>query len=671
MIRLGRAELADALPALAALGVAVVWATDQGGYFPRAWYPGALLVIAVLAIAASTDAGAFLALPRITRVAIGAFLAYAAWTYLSITWADSKGVAWDAANQTLLYVVVFILLSRWSHSPGSAALVVGCWTLAMTALAALVLLKLPGVVGGGAGRFRGGLEEPFGYTNANAAAWVMAAWPALMLAACREIPPWLRGALAGAVVVLADTAVLSDSRGALVAAAIVLGLLLLAVPGRVRTLLTLLAPAAGIAATAPYVLDLINAAERDPAAVDDLGKAAAPVLLAALVVGVVVAAVATAEVRRGFAAATQRRVSRVVGIAGIVLAIAGAGAGLVAVGDPVDGVRDAWNDFEETGAPPASGTAEPAGFAAARYDYYRVAVDVFEDQPLTGIGAGNFAQDYAAQDKVGERPTSPHSLELRVLAQGGLVGAVLFAVAMGAALLAAWRALALPGLARAVGAGGILACGFWIVQGSVDWLWEFPAMAVPALGLLALAGAVGRGERPDESGPRWFGGPLMAPRAAGPAAAVAIVAGVAAVVSMMLPWIADREVRSAGGSQTADVEGAFRKLDRAARLNPLSEQPGVVAGTLALNLKQVDRARHYLEQARRRDPRNLEATLLLGAIASHEGRSREATRLLRAALALAPSDPPTQSAIAQARRGRVDLDAVVRQIADIAAQRVQ
>ena len=39
--------------------------------------------------------------------------AYAAWSYLSIAWAEQKADAWDGANRTALYAVVFALFALW------------------------------------------------------------------------------------------------------------------------------------------------------------------------------------------------------------------------------------------------------------------------------------------------------------------------------------------------------------------------------------------------------------------------------------------------------------------------------------------------------------------------------------------------------------------------------
>lgn len=640
----------------------MAWSTDQGGYFARSWYPGALFLLAVLVVAAATDRAAFRRVPRATQAALIALALFTAWTYLSITWADAKGVAWDGANRTLLYLIIFALFSRSVASERSLGVVLGAWVAAITTLAIAVLLKLPAMLGGGPVIVEPGLGEPFGYSNANAAIWLMALWPALTLAACRDVPAWLRGLSAGAIVVLADTSLLSESRGSLLATAVVLVLLFVAVPGRVRTLLTLLAPAFAIGATTPHVLHAANAAARDRGEIAQLGGVAGPVLLAALASGLVVFAVVTLTSRRPPSERVARVTHRAVAIAGVGLVLAGL-AGGIAAGDPVDRLQRNWREFKQTGAPsPDSPGHLSAGFGGARYDYYRVAVDAFKAHPVIGIGIDNFAQDYLARDKVGERPTSPHSLELRTLAQTGIVGAALLLAALIAAFAAAHRALRGAGaIGAATAAGGALCCLYWIVHGSVDWFWEYPALGGAAFACLGLAGAAG----PRRGEPQAV---AAAPRRWKAAAAIGGALALVAAATFVFPWTADIEVRRARASWTTFPAAAYRQLDLAARLNPLSERPGLAAGSIAIRRGEVERARQGFAQALRRDPRNAYAILWLGAIASHRGQRAEADRLLRRALALAPSDPPTQSAAQQAKAGRIDLAKFDRELAAFAGQ---
>src|SRR5689334_25322383 len=109
----------------------VVGAQRDGGYAVTTWAPGALLLVALLAVCAWPLPLRVAELPRPVVVALGALAAFTAWSYLSIAWADDQGVAWEGANRTLLYLVVFALFAAWRQRPETAALVLGAWTLAL------------------------------------------------------------------------------------------------------------------------------------------------------------------------------------------------------------------------------------------------------------------------------------------------------------------------------------------------------------------------------------------------------------------------------------------------------------------------------------------------------------------------------------------------------------
>jgi len=656
-----RRALVDAIPALAGVAVLVWWSTDQGGYFQRTSYPGTLLLLGVLVATAIGAPASFRGLPRSAQLALGALALFTAWSFVSISWADAPGPAWDAANRALLYLILFALFGRALAAPASRAVVMGAWTLAIIGLAVVVLLKLPGVLNADTTLFKPGLEQPLGYSNANAAIWLMALWPALTLAASAAVAPWLRGLFAAGVVVLAETSLLSESRGSLVATGVVLVVLFVAVPGRVRTFLTLLAPAIGIAATTPHTVHIANAVGDNASATSQLGDVAAPVLLVALAAGIVVALAGQLERLRPPSESAARAGTRVVAVVMAVIVVAGLAGGLAAAGNPSHRVHRAWNEFKQVGAPDPNAPGHlSAGFGGARYDYYRVALDVWRDHPLAGIGAGNFSEDYIARGRVGERPTSPHSIEFGTLVETGIVGALLLLVALGAGCAAAGGAARRAGaLDRAVAAGGMLACAYWLVQASADWLWEFPALGGAAFALLALGGAAAERRAP-----------AMAPAGRRVFAAVAGLAAVAALVSLLGPWTSDIEVRRAADSWTKFPDAAFRQLDRAADFNPLSERPGLLAGGIAVQLGRYDRAETAFRQVLDRDPRNLPATVNLAGLASHAGRRKEAVGLLRHALALAPGDATASSLMVDLRKGPLDPRQVAQLLVANAAARV-
>src|SRR5207248_3299503 len=132
---------------------------------------------------------------------------------------------------------------------------------------------------------------------AAAALWLMPLWPAVTLAASRRLPWALRGVLAALAVVFLDVALLSQSRGSVLAIPVCLLLFVACVPGRLRHLAVLLPIALGAAAAAPTTLDVGPAVlGHDDAAVRAAADACVrAVLLAGLGSGLVVAAAAAFE----------------------------------------------------------------------------------------------------------------------------------------------------------------------------------------------------------------------------------------------------------------------------------------------------------------------------------------------------------------------------------------
>jgi tetratricopeptide (TPR) repeat protein len=690
------------VPALAALVLMVVWAADQAGYPLTHWAPGGLIVLALLAIAlaagrpgghtarrAGSGSGMgglqiirprFAEIPAAVRVALLCLAAYTALSFLSIAWAAVPGDAWEGADRTLLYLLVFALFACWPQRGASAALLLCAWTLAMVALAAFAALhvdaaatspaRLAALLPGGR------LVYPAGYANAAAAQWLIAFWPAVLLARGPRLPWGLRGTLAGGAVLLAGVALLSQSRGSLYATPVLLVLVFALLPGRVRTFALLVPVAAGIAAAAPAVLrvgERLTALEAaDFRAAGGAAGAAAPahaaavhaaavhaattavhgatvtLLVCALAVGLVVAAGAAVESRRALSPSTAARLRRGVGAVAAAALVAVLAGGLVAAGNPVTRVRHAWDTFKSPAGYEADGSGGSrltSGLGSNRYDFYRVAVDQFAAHPLLGIGADNFAEQYLARGRSGETPRYPHSVELRTLAQTGLLGALLAVLGLGAALLAAWRAIRGPDpLARTVAAAAAAGFAYWVVHGSFDWFWEFAGLGAPAFAMLGLACALAprAPQRSDRDARRWVR------RCAGLAG---LLVALAAAVSLTAPWLSELQVQSAARVWTRNPRRAYALLDDAARLNPLGDEPYVVAGSIALRLGETGRADREFALALRRTPDDAYATLERGAIASAKGDRRRALALLGRAARLNPRDPLTREALLAVRRG--------------------
>jgi hypothetical protein len=135
--------------------------------------------------------------PRVVTVAAVALTGYAAWSYLTILWADQQADAWDGANRTLLYAALFALFALWPLRGSPASVLVAVLVLAIASIGLVELVKMTGAEDPSSYFHEGRFFEPVGYPNANAALWTMAFFPAVLLAARRELPPALRAALAG------------------------------------------------------------------------------------------------------------------------------------------------------------------------------------------------------------------------------------------------------------------------------------------------------------------------------------------------------------------------------------------------------------------------------------------------------------------------------------------
>jgi tetratricopeptide (TPR) repeat protein len=204
-----------------------------------------------------------------------------------------------------------------------------------------------------------------------------------------------------------------------------------------------------------------------------------------------------------------------------------------------------------------------------------------------------------------------------------------------------------------VAAVAVLSAAYWLVHGSLDWFWEFAGLGAIAFAALGLAAGLGdAGSAPAARG-----------RVGRLPVVLALVAACVVALSLAAPWLSERYVHQAGSSWRADPESAFRALDRAASLNPLSPIPDLTAGTIAVRLGRLPEASNRFEAALERDPTAGYANLQLGAIASEQGRRAEALRQLRQAVALNPRYSVSRQALRAVRQGhRIEAAQINRRI---------
>jgi hypothetical protein len=675
----------------------LVWDTSQAGYPLTHWAPGGLIVLALLAIAVGAVPLRLAHIPTPVKLAVACLAAFTALSFLSILWAAVPGDAWAGANRTLLYLMVFALFACWPKRSASASLLVCLWTLALVGLAIYVAVRVNTATGRSFTNLfaEERLSYPAGYSNANAAQWLMAFWPALLLARGSHLPWALRGLLAGGAVVLADVALLSQSRGSLYATGAMIVLVFALVPQRLRTFATAVPVALAIGSTAPLIIHVGNRIQSGKSPYTAVHSAILALFVAALLAGLVVAVGAALESRRPVAPELARRVQRLVGAVVLVTLIAVLVGGLAVVGNPVTRVRHGWESFERDSSPTAtSGNRLLSGFGSSRYDFYRVALNEFVAHPIVGIGADNFSQEYLVHGHSYETPRYPHSVELRTLAQTGLLGALLAVVGLGAALVAGWRAMRrADSLGRTVAAASLSGFAYWTVHGSFDWFWEFAGLGATAFALLGIACSLAPRASSTTShassttsvppasptGSESHATPTVSePRTSSKTSArapsarlgrrwafgtVAAIAALAALLSLAAPWLSERQVEHAASIWPKAPLVAYARLNDAARLNPLSDQAYLVAGSIALRFGDLVRAEHEFSLALGRVPKDAYAALELGAIASESGEHARALVLLERAVRLNPRDPLTRQALQTVRFGKhVNVEALNRSI---------
>ena len=622
-----RAARVGALPfGLAAVGVFLWWSAKEGGYAPTAWYPGALLFLALLAGVALSPARR--ASSRWVTRAIAFLAAFTAWSFLSIVWAGVKGDAWDGANRTLLYLTVYATFALLCWRGRDAAVVVGLFTLGTAAIGAATLASE------GASAFIGDrLAAPTGYANASAALFLAAFWPAVALAARPEVHWAARSVLLAAGGLLLQLAVLAQSRASVIAGGIAFLLYIVVSQERLRALLVLVPVAAVTLASLGPLLDVFASAT--PAELEEavarerwaLALSTGALLAVGALVGVIDQ---PGRIARGARLLAGRRRILVAAVAavGVLVALAAVGITAVTDGRGADGVS--------SGARSALDSSRFGGLETGRYDLWRVAAGTVADHPLLGVGADNFEVDFARERRSGEEPLYPHSLVLRSFSQTGLVGGALFVGFVAAALIAALgRRRRSDALANAVASASLVSAVYWLVHGSIDWLWEIPGLAAAALALLGLASGLGE-PRPDRQ--------LSTPRPSAAALAAGAILLVAAVGSYALPGLAALEIERAVQAWPEEPNRAFSRLERARQLNPLSERPDVVAGTLAQRAREPDRARVAFQRALGRHPDEWYAHLQLAVLDAADGRRGPALAHLARAQSLNPLEPTLRDA---------------------------
>jgi len=534
-----------------------------------------LLVAGLLVLGAAGRAS----LGRTFYWGTGLLLALAIFSGFSSLWSGSIELSITEADRVLVYLGVllaaFLIAQTDQRRQRFAEGIV--FALIAVALMGLATRLLPHVFPVAEGLGSGPrLRYPLGYWNANGVACGIAAALIPWLSR-RSLTPALRWIAVACLPAVLLTLYFTYSRGGVLALLVAAACLVALSHDRLWMIGTL---AVGVIGALPAVL----AVQAHGSLADNLDNAAAVnqgvvvllVLLAGTALTVALFAGMRALARRrgpltGRAVEMSRdpRTLRIAAIAAAVLAL----AALATVGGR------AWDQFSSSDIEFPNQPQQHFGdlSGAGRHDFYRVAIDAFEEAPIAGNGAGTYQFSWVKLRSIETPVHNAHSLYLEAFAELGLVGGLLTLGMVGFLLwtgFAAWRAAS--GRARELNAA-LLAAALAVAVGmAFDWFWEIAALgavfflatgALLAARCVQLSRAAGNGR----AGSRGFG------LAVGGLAVAWITA-----LALIGPLLVERELNS---SQAAAAEGnigvAVEKADTARSIEPWAASPYVQLALLA------------------------------------------------------------------------------------------
>jgi O-Antigen ligase len=495
-------------------------------------------------------------------MASASFLVLGAWNLVSITWGGLPEVAWRSFDQALLGAAALTAGSLLASAASRTAVLAG-FAAGVTLQAAEFVYRLQ------AGPVSDDWYEsdphkiagPLGYANAQAGFFGLAIPITLWLTRDRRLA--VRATAGAATAVLVGSLLLTQSRGGVLFAAVAI-LLQAAVSRDLRLLaLDVIVFAEGCVLWVP-LHDVDKAIVADPTtAAPTLQRYGAWLIVAAAILATVAAA---NPARPG-----PRRA--IVAIAAL-LALAGLAFGLPRLGSTSQ-IRATFHDAllkTNTARLRAGETRLGSLSSSGRVDLWRVAAKAIEDRPIVGLGAGRYAAYWGANRPIDFYVLQPHSVELEVMSELGIVGAALFTVFVLLVLGGLLIRNSVPAAVKGVGTGVF---AMLILQASVDWTLSFPALA--AGGLVAV-GACIVGRRPKASSGLETAAVL-----------VAVAAGLAAVAP---PFLAARRLAHAEAVAAKNPDEAWSIAASAHSIQPWN------AAVISFQGQLAEQAGDYLRAAR-------------------------------------------------------------------------
>ncbi|MDX6581816.1 MAG: hypothetical protein QOI10_1000 [Solirubrobacterales bacterium] len=595
-----------------------------------AWVLLVVTVLAAIPLAGGTVAG---------RVTIGIFVAFTAWTALSLSWTDSSERTMIEVARVGTYAAAFALAlgarAYWRQMlAGTATAIVFICVIALLSRLEPGLFAQPPTGEFFSQQVVSRLAYPLNYSSALGALAAIGL-PLLLgiTAGARTIAA--QAAAAAALPACALTLWLTASGLSVPAAVLGLGAFIVLAPDRLPKLATLVLAAAGSA--------VLFAAEVQREALD-LGltgsvaeKQGDELLVIVLVVcaGVGLAQVGISLAARHAARPRWLQFTRAQSLTAIGLVAVAALTVAIAAGAPGK-ASDAWDRF--TSKPDETPTHETrAGqileFSSnGRYDFWRSAIDAGESKPLTGIGAGTFEFWWTQHGDFGF-VRDAHSLYFETFAELGVIGLLLivsFTLAvLGIGAVRAWRAPPARRTALAAAVGGSVA---FVSAALTDWMWELSVLPAIFLILAAIAVTGGaEGEPVDPLRSRW---PLRIAGIGVVGLAVAIL-----VVNAITLTTTESLQDSRALAREGQLPRALEKARHAASLENFAATPQLQQALILEQDGQLAEAAKAATAATANEPDNWRNWVVLSRIEARLGDSAAAVDAYRRAKSLNPRSP--------------------------------
>jgi hypothetical protein len=476
-----RRRLEEAAAALAPLLLIGGLALAGGGFGLGDRHIAGLVVWLILAAMLTLGAAGRATLARPFYWAAGLILALALFSAFSSLWSGSIELSVIEADRVLVYLGCFLAAFLIAQTDQTRQRFGEGMAVALIGIAALALASrlLPDVLSVAEGPETGSrLSYPLGYWNGDGVLFGFAAGLALWLNrhSLHAVLRWI-GVLFLPVILLA--LYFTYSRGGLVALAISCACLIVLSHDRLWLLATL---AIGALGAIPAVLATQGRESLSENLADAHIAGQGFTVLLILLAGCVLAAALYAGLRRleggqgpltgrALAASRDPRLLKRVALAAAVVAI---GAAIVVGGR-------AWDQFSSSDVrPPSSPEEHFTEFSGSgRDEFWRVAIDAFDEDPVLGHGAGTYRISWHLLRDNSVTNLDAHSLYLQAFAELGVVGGLLVLAMIGTLLgigVMAWRGG--RGRRRDLYAALLGISVAFAVAAAIDWFWQIAVMGV-------------------------------------------------------------------------------------------------------------------------------------------------------------------------------------------------